>query len=277
MNKGICYIVATPIGHLSDMTYRAVSTLNEVDIIYAEDTRTSKVLLNHYEIKTALKSYHKHNEMHATEIILNDLLEGKNIALISDAGTPRISDPGDILIKSLNEHGIKVVPIPGASAILTALMASPFSLEEFTFIGFIPTQKKKQKELFKRIKHYPSLLVFYEAPHRINATLNVLYEHLNERTIFIGREMTKKFETFEIHTLSPSLILDAPRGEYVIIVKGDSAKTIYPDDYIEHIEILLSDGQSEKEAIKHVASLRNVSKNEVYMAYQRAKKGSLDE
>lgn len=273
MNKGYCYIVATPIGNLNDMTFRAIDTLKHVNVIYAEDTRTSKNLLNHFDIQTPLKSYHKHNEKGMSQIIIEELMDGQNIALISDAGTPRISDPGDILIKKLYENDIKIVPIPGASAIITALMTSPFSLEEFTFIGFIPTKKKSQKELFKRIKHYPSLLVFYEAPHRINATLEILYDYLGERTIFIGREMTKKFETFEVHTLSSELMIDSPRGEYVIIVKGNSVETVYPDDYIEHIEILLSDGLSEKEAIKKVATLRKITKNEVYMAYQKTKKG----
>lgn len=277
MSKGKCYIVATPIGHLSDITYRAISTLKEVDIIYAEDTRTSLTLLNHYDIHTPVKSYHMHNELSMSEKMIEQLLSGKSIALISDAGTPRISDPGDVLIKALYENEITVVPIPGASAITTSLMAAPFSLEEFTFIGFIPSQKKKQNLLFKRIKHYPGLLVFYEAPHRINATLKILYDHLDERPIFIGREMTKKFETFELKTLSKEIEIASPRGEYVIIVKGAKETIDYPDDYIEHIEILKADGLSEKEAIKHVASVRKIPKNEVYMAYQQVKKEGHDE
>lgn len=277
MNNGTLYIVATPIGNLSDMTFRAVNTLKAVDLIYAEDTRTSSVLMNHYDIKTPLKSYHMHNESSMSQTITENLKQGKNVALISDAGTPRISDPGDVLIQTLYENALNVVPIPGASATTTALMASPFSLEEFTFIGFIPTQKKKQTNLFKRIKHYPGVLVFYEAPHRINVTLQVLFEHLGSRDIFIAREMTKKFETFETKTLSKTLSIDSPRGEYVIIVKGDSSEKEYPDDYIEHIEILRADGYSEMEAIKHVATLRKTTKNTVYMAYQRAKKEGLDE
>lgn len=272
MEPGTLYLVSTPIGNLADMTYRAVEVLNAVEIIYAEDTRQTKKLLNHYAISTRLDSYHQHNEMSKSESIIAQLSAGKSVALVSDAGTPRLSDPGDTLIQKAYEAKVPVCPVPGASALLSALVSSPFSMGEFTFIGFIPTQKKAQKALWSRIKEMPGLLVFYEAPHRINATLKALYEGLGERAIYVGRELTKKFEEHALFTLSKSLEIKAPKGEYVIIIEGDQAPLDLGDDYIAHIELLMADGLSEKDAIKHVAQVRNLKKNIVYMAYQRHKK-----
>lgn len=272
MEPGTLYLVSTPIGHLSDMTYRAVEVLSTVEIIYAEDTRQTKKLLNHYDIKTRLDSYHQHNEMGKSESIISQLLAGNSVALVSDAGTPRLSDPGDTLMQKAYEAGVNISPVPGASALLSALVSSPFPMDEFTFIGFIPTQKKAQKSLWTRLKEMPGLLVFYEAPHRINATLNALYEGLGSRPIYLGRELTKKFEEHTVLTLSESLEIKAPKGEYVIIVQGNQAPVDLDDDYIPHIELLMADGLSEKDAIKHVAQVRNLKKNTVYMAYQRHKK-----
>lgn len=272
MALGTLYLVSTPIGNLSDITYRAVEILKAVEIIYAEDTRQTKKLLNHYEIMTRLDSYHQHNEMGKSDHVINLVQSGKSVALVSDAGTPRLSDPGDTLIQKAYEKGVPICPIPGASALLSALVSSPFSMGEFTFIGFIPTQKKAQKILFNRLREMPGLLVFYEAPHRINATLKALFEGLGSRAIYVGRELTKKFEQHTLMTLSESLEISTPKGEYVIIVKGDEAPLELGDDYIEHVELLLADGLSEKDAIKQVATLRNLKKNTVYMAYQRHKK-----
>ena len=276
MTTGHLYIVATPIGHLDDMTVRAIETLKAVDLIYAEDTRTTKKLLNHYSISTRVDSYHQHNEMEKSATIIEQLKAGKSLALVSDAGTPRLSDPGDRLLEKVYEAGLTPTPIPGASALLTALVSSPFPIQEFTFIGFIPTQKKAQKALFNRLQESPALHIFYEAPHRINKTLKALYEGFGKRPVYIGRELTKKFEEHTLLTLSESLELEAPRGEYVIIMKGNQAPLELDDDYIAHIELLMADGTSEKDAIKHAAHARNLPKNTVYMAYQRHKKEGSD-
>ncbi len=276
MSEGILYLVATPIGNLADMTYRAVDLLKTVDIIYAEDTRQTKKLLNHYMIETPLDSYHQHNEMGKSDTVIAKCLAGQSVALVSDAGTPRLSDPGDTLIAKAVEAHIKIVPIPGASALLTALVASPFPMHEFTFIGFIPTQKKAQKALLNRLKAMPGLLVLYEAPHRINATLKALFEGLGERPIYIGRELTKKFEEHLHLTLAKDLEIKAPRGEYVIIVEGNHRPIELDDDYASHVELLMADGLSEKDAIKEVAHVRNLKKNTVYMAYQQYKKEAED-
>lgn len=272
MAQGSIYLVSTPIGNLADMTYRAIEVLKSVDMIYAEDTRQTKKLLQHYEITTRLDSYHQHNEMSKSDVILAHLAEGKSIALVSDAGTPRLSDPGDTLIEKAYKAEVNIHPIPGASALLSALVSSPFPMREFTFIGFIPSQKKAQKALWNRLKDIPGLLVFYEAPHRINATLKALYEGLGERALYMGRELTKKFEEHRWLTLNESLEIKAPKGEYVIIVSGNQAPIELGDDYVSHIELLMADGLSEKEAIKHVANARNLKKNTVYMAFQRHKK-----
>lgn len=271
---GSFYIVSTPIGHLDDITIRAINTLKSVAFIYAEDTRQTSKLLKHYAIKTPLISLHEHNELARINEIISKLEEDLSVALVSDAGTPRISDPGDQIVPQLIEHGIKIVPIPGPSALLTALVTAPFELHEFTFIGFIPHQKKAQKTLFDRIKNYPGVLVFYEAPHRINATLKVMYEHLGSRLVSTARELTKMYETCETFTLSETFEIPAPRGEYVIMVKGFYGTLALPDDYLEHYEILRADGWSEKDAIKEVAHARKIPKNTVYMAVKNTKKES---
>jgi 16S rRNA (cytidine1402-2'-O)-methyltransferase len=268
------YIVSTPIGHLDDITIRAINTLKEVALIYAEDTRQTRKLCRHYDIDTPLVSLHEHNEIGRIEEIKNKILEGQSVALVSDAGTPRISDPGDQLVKALILEGIKVIPIPGASALLAALVTSPFKLNEFTFIGFIPHQKKAQKNLLERIKTYPGTLVFYEAPHRLNQTLNTLHQYLGERRVATAKELTKMYETHARFTLKEGLEINDVKGEYVIMVEGFSGTIELPDDYLEHFEILRADGWEEKDAIKEVARLRNVPKNTVYMVVQNAKKGA---
>lgn len=267
------YIVSTPIGHLDDVTIRAINTLKEVDFIYAEDTRQTLKLCRHYDIKTPLISLHEHNETHRIEEIKAKIDEGKSVALVSDAGTPRLSDPGDQLVKALIDLEVKIIPVPGASALLSALVTAPFSLNEFTFIGFIPHQKKAQRMLLERIKNYPGVLVFYEAPHRLNQTLKVLYQYLGERRVSTAKELTKIYETHHHFTLNETTHFDDIKGEYVIMVEGFLGVIELPDDYVEHYKILMSDGWEEKAAIKEVARLRNVPKNTVYMAVQNAKKG----
>lgn len=276
METAKIYLVSTPIGNLSDMTYRAIETLNMVEVIYAEDTRETKKLLNHYAIDTPLKSYHQHNELFKVDAIIEQVKNGSSVAVVSDAGTPRLSDPGDALIEKAYEAGVDVSPIPGASALLSALVSSPFRMDEFTFIGFIPMQNKAKNRLFNRLKEAPGTLVFYEAPHRINATLKDLARGLGPRLAYLGRELTKKFEEHQLITLDASFILPEPRGEYVIIVKGNETPIELDDDYINHIDILMADGLSEKDAIKKVANDRNLKKNTVYMAYQAYKKEGND-
>lgn len=276
METAKIYLVSTPIGNLSDMTYRAIETLNMVEVIYAEDTRETKKLLNHYAIDTPLKSYHQHNELFKVDAIIEQVKNGSSVAVVSDAGTPRLSDPGDALIEKAYEAGVDVSPIPGASALLSALVSSPFRMDEFTFIGFIPMQNKAKNRLLNRLKEAPGTLVFYEAPHRINATLKDLARGLGPRLAYLGRELTKKFEEHQLITLDASFILPEPRGEYVIIVKGNETPIELDDDYINHIDILMADGLSEKDAIKKVANDRNLKKNTVYMAYQAYKKEGND-
>lgn len=276
METAKIYLVSTPIGNLSDMTYRAIETINMVEVIYAEDTRETKKLLNHYAIDTPLKSYHQHNELFKVDAIIEQVKNGSSVAVVSDAGTPRLSDPGDALIEKAYEAGVDVSPIPGASALLSALVSSPFRMDEFTFIGFIPMQNKAKNRLFNRLKEAPGTLVFYEAPHRINATLKDLARGLGPRLAYLGRELTKKFEEHQLITLDASFILPEPRGEYVIIVKGNETPIELDDDYINHIDILMADGLSEKDAIKKVANDRNLKKNTVYMAYQAYKKEGND-
>jgi 16S rRNA (cytidine1402-2'-O)-methyltransferase len=272
--SGSLMIVSTPIGNLEDITFRAINVLKSVSTIYAEDTRQTLKIMRHYQIETPLLSLHEHNEKSRIEEIKAKLDDGLDVALVSDAGTPRISDPGDLVVKELIEAGYKIVPIPGASAIMAALVTAPFNLNEFTFFGFIPHQNKKQKELFDRIKHYPGVLVFYEAPHRVNATLKTLFDHLGPRVAVTARELTKIYETIDHFTLSEQMEIAQPKGEYVIMVKGFSGTLELPEDYLEHVDILISDGWSEKDAIKEVASLRKIPKNTVYMAVQNAKKGA---
>ncbi|MFW6318897.1 MAG: 16S rRNA (cytidine(1402)-2'-O)-methyltransferase [Bacillota bacterium] len=272
-NKPTLYIVSTPIGNLEDITYRAVNILKTVDVIYAEDTRTSAVLLKHYNIETHMKSYHKHNERARNDMIIESLNEGKHIALISDAGTPLISDPGETLVQDVISANYPVVSIPGPTAFLTALTASPISTHPFVFFGFLPAKENTQKKQLSQLKHYQETLIFYEAPHRINQTLKVLYEVLGNRRVTLARELTKHYEEYRHFTLEDHTEITDLKGEMVIIVEGSKDDApLSKDDAIAHIELLIEDGLSEKEAIKTAAKTRNMKKNEVYMAYQNHKK-----
>lgn len=272
-NKPTLYIVATPIGNLEDITYRAVNILKTVDVIYAEDTRTSGVLLKHYNIETHMKSYHKHNERARNDTIIEALNEGKYIALISDAGTPLISDPGETLVQDVINAHFPVVSIPGPSAFLAALTASPLPTHPFVFYGFLPAKESAQKKQLSQLKNYPETLIFYEAPHRINQTLKTLYEVFGNRRVTLARELTKRYEEYHHFTLKEHASIIDLKGEMVIIVEGAQTEApLSKDDAIAHIELLIEDGISEKEAIKTAAKARNMKKNEVYMAYQNHKK-----
>lgn len=264
-DKATLYVVATPIGNLKDITLRAIDILNEVDYILAEDTRTSSVLLSHYNIKKRVMSYHEFNKMDQENQIISDLNEGKHIALISDAGTPGISDPGYEIIQRVIEEGFYVVSIPGASAILAALVTSGLVIQPFTFIGFLPRKLSEQKEVLKQYISRSETLVIYESPLRIQKTLQTLYDVLGNRRLSIARELTKAFETIIRTTLSEATTMEMNlKGEYVIIIEGNQETDKPMLDIKSHYLELIKEGYPSKEAMKIVATKHNVPKNEVY-------------
>jgi len=264
--KPTLYVVSTPIGNLKDITYRAVEILREVDFILAEDTRTSSVLLSHYDIKKPLLSYHEFNKEEQETKIIDLLNEGKSLALISDAGTPGISDPGYEIIKRVIEEGFYAVSIPGASAILSALVVSGLIIQPFTYIGFLPRKANDQKNVLEDYKTRKETLVIYESPMRIEKTLKILFEVLGDRNIAIARELTKAFETIIRTTLKEASSMEMnPKGEYVIIIEGGSYETEQPLlDVKSHYLELIKAGYPQKEAMKIVAGKHNLSKNDVY-------------
>lgn len=275
--QGILYIVPTPIGNLEDITLRAIRLLKEADMIAAEDTRNTKKLLNHFEINGNLISYHEHNKETSGRNILERLLEGKTIALVSDAGTPAISDPGYELVLDAIKEGITVVSIPGANAALTALTASGITPQPFYFYGFLPRKKKDRDTELQYLKRLQASIIFYEAPHRLKDTLAALYEGLGDRKIVLGRELTKKFEEYVRGNLLE--IIDyyneaEIRGEFCIIIEGSEEaentdeeiwwRTLSP---VEHVDYYLNQGIHPKEAIKKVAQERGMGKRDVYQMY----------
>jgi len=274
--KPILYIVSTPIGNLKDITFRAIDILNEVDAILCEDTRTSGVLLNHYQIKKPLISYHEFNKLDQENRILNLLIEGKNLALISDAGTPGISDPGFEIIQKVIEKGYFVVSIPGPSAILAALVSSGLIIQPFTFLGFLPRKQSEMKDLLKGYVKRKETLVIYESPMRIAKTLEILFQVLGNRKIALSRELTKTFETIIRTTLEDSLVMEHnTKGEYVIIIEGDHVIQTEFDETIEnHVKRYMLQGNTEKDSMKLVAKDRNTSKSEVYAAIKINKQSS---
>lgn len=263
--KATLYVVATPIGHLKDITLRAIDILNEVDYILAEDTRTSSVLLSHYNIKKPLMSYHEFNKMDQENKVISLLTENKHIALISDAGTPGISDPGYEIIQRVIKEGFYVVSIPGASAILAALVTSGLVIQPFTFIGFLPRKIAEQKEALKSYISRSETLVIYESPLRIQKTLQTIYDVLGNRKISIARELTKAFETIIRTTLSEAITMEMNlKGEYVLIVEGNKETDKPVLDIKSHYLELIKEGYPSKEAMKIVATKHNIPKNEVY-------------
>ena len=233
-NTGKLYLVATPIGNLEDITYRAVEILRAVDVIAAEDTRHSLKLLNHLEISKPLISYHRHNEDNKTELLINKLLKGENIALITDAGTPAISDPGEEVVKQAIENNIEIIPIPGACALINALICSGMNTREFSFYGFLPLNKKLRKNKFEEIKRENKTIILYEAPHKINQTLKDILDELGDVNIVIARELTKIHEEFIRGTVS-SIInkYQELKGEIIIIIEGN--EKINPQENIREI------------------------------------------
>ena len=271
--KGTLFLIPTPIGNLEDMTYRAVRTLQEVDVVAAEDTRHTGVLLQHFNIAKPMISYHEHNKAEKGTDLIQRLLDGQSIGLVSDAGMPAISDPGEDLVKEALEVGIPIVPLPGANAGLTALIASGQNTKEFHFIGFLPKRKQNVNEVLSRIATYEGTLIFYEAPHRIEETIQSLYEGLGNRPITVGRELTKKFETFTRTTLLElqndfSQIVE--KGEFVLLVGG--SETVTDEMTVEEVVLspleaalaLIEEGVPKKEAARQIAKERGLSRRDVY-------------
>ena len=275
MQKGTLYLVATPIGNLEDITLRALKILREVDIIAAEDTRHTLKLLNHFEISKTLISYYKQIEKSKSDVLIPKLLEGKNIAIVSDAGTPGISDPGEEIVKQAIENGITVVPIPGACAFVNALIASGFNTREFSFIGFLSAQKKERKDKLEELKYETRTLIFYEAPHKLLSTLSTICEVFGDREVVLARELTKIHEEFIRGKISDVLNqMDEPKGEFVILVEGNNIskkdkelKNLSELNIEEHYNYYEKQGLEKKEIIKKVAKDRNLSKNDVYQIF----------
>lgn len=257
------YFISTPIGNLKDISLRAIETLKEVDVILCEDTRHSLKLLDHYEIKKPLVSYHKYNEKERLEEIYKMACEGKNVAVISDAGTPVISDPGNVLTTFLTEKGVEYTAIPGATAFTPALILSGLSADRFTFIGFLPEKTKDKDALINDFKDVKSTLIFYSAPHDINKDLLYLYSKLGDRKVSVVKEITKLHERAYNGTLS-TLQIENPKGEFVIVVEKATEKREFAISEKEHIDLYLAKGYSKKDAIKIVATERGVSKNSLY-------------
>ncbi|MCI6421611.1 MAG: 16S rRNA (cytidine(1402)-2'-O)-methyltransferase [Firmicutes bacterium] len=273
--SGKLYLCATPIGNLEDITYRVVRTLKEVDLIAAEDTRNSIKLLNHFEIKTPMTSYHEYNKIDKGHYLVGQLLEGKNIALITDAGTPGISDPGEELVAMCYESGIEVTSLPGAAACITALTLSGLSTRRFAFEAFLPADKKEKKKVLQELVNETRTLILYEAPHRLVRTLEELYQVLGDRRITVCRELTKKHETAFRTTLSQALewyTQNEPKGECVLVVEGKDRKKLEQEEQKkweemsleEHMEYYVQQGIDRKEAMKQVAKDRGISKRDVY-------------
>ena len=275
---GTLYLCATPIGNLGDMTPRAVETLREVDLIAAEDTRNSIKLLNHFEIHTPMTSYHEFNKVEKARELVQKLLTGTNIALITDAGTPAISDPGEVLVRLCQEAGVPVTSLPGPAACITALTLSGLSTRRFCFEGFLPTEKadkKERREILAELAQEGRTMILYEAPHHLVKTLEDLYQALGERRVTLCRELTKKYETVLPTTLSAALARyqeEEPRGEYVLVVEGKSREKKKLERQAEFSEMSIEEhmayyeaqGVDQKEAMKRVAKDRGVSKRDIY-------------
>lgn len=274
---GTLYLCATPIGNLEDMTFRCVRILKEVDLIAAEDTRNSIRLLNHFEIKTPMTSYHEYNKIEKGRKLVEKLRESTDIALITDAGTPGISDPGEELVRMCREEGIPVTAVPGAAACVTALTISGLPTRRFAFEAFLPTEKKERQQILEELKQETRTIVLYEAPHRLIKTLRLLLETLGDRQVRVCRELTKKHETVYEDTLSGAVSYyeeQEPKGECVLVIAGKSREEIRREEQMqweemtleEHMEKYLSEGMDRKEAMKQVAKDRGIGKREVYRA-----------
>lgn len=272
---GMLYLCATPIGNLGDMTPRVTETLSSADLIAAEDTRNSIKLLNHFGIKTSMTSYHEYNKVEKAEYLIEQMRQGKNVALITDAGTPAVSDPGEVLVQKCQEAGITVTSLPGPVACITALTLSGLSTRRFCFEGFLPADKKEKAQILAELKEESRTILLYEAPHHLVRTLEELYEALGDRRITLCRELTKKFETILPTTIAGALALyeeEEPRGEYVLVVEGKSLRRKNEErqeawrsmTIEEHMAYYGEGGMDEKSAMKQVAKDRGVPKREIY-------------
>ena len=273
--QGKLYLCATPIGNLEDITFRVLRTLKEVDLIAAEDTRHSIKLLNHFDIKTPMTSYHEHNKYDKGRVLVERLLGGTNIALITDAGTPGISDPGEELVRQCYEAGVEVTSLPGPAACITALTMSGMATRRFAFEAFLPADKKEKQVILEELKNETRTIILYEAPHRLVRTLGELLEALGDRKISVCRELTKKYETVFRTTISEALAhyeAEEPKGECVLVIEGKSHEEIQKEKeqawetmpIEDHMEKYLSQGIDKKEAMKKVAKDRGISKRDVY-------------
>lgn len=272
---GKLYLCATPIGNLDDITLRVLNTLKEVDLIAAEDTRHSIKLLNHFEIKTPMTSYHEYNKIDKAKYLVEQMRQGLNVALITDAGTPGISDPGEELVRQCYEAGIELTSLPGPAACITALTMSGMATRRFCFEAFLPTDKKDRQWVLEELKSETRTMIIYEAPHRLLRTLKELREVLGERNLSVCRELTKKYETIFRTTFSGALEHyeeTEPRGECVLVIEGRSIEGMKEEErqswdamaVEEHMEVYLKQGFEKKEAMKLVAKDRGVSKREIY-------------
>lgn len=272
---GRLYLCATPIGNLEDITFRAVRTLREVDVIAAEDTRNSIKLLNHFEIKTPLTSYHEFNKYDKAKVLVNRILGGENVALITDAGTPGISDPGEELVRQCYEAGVEVTSLPGAVACITALTLSGLSTRRFVFEAFLPNDKKEKAAILEELRSETRTIILYEAPHRLKKTITELVPILGNRKLTVVKELTKLHENVFLTTLEEALDYyqeNEPRGEFVLVIEGKKLEEIKKEkeaffqemDVNEHMKIYLDKGMDKKEAMKAVAVDRGIPKREVY-------------
>ena len=272
---GTLYLCATPIGNLEDMTFRVIKTLKEVDLIAAEDTRNTIKLLNHFEIKTPMTSYHEYNKIDKAKYLVEKMLNGTNIALVTDAGTPGISDPGEEIVKQAYQAGITVTSLPGACACITALTLSGLSTRRFSFEAFLPTDKKERKFILDSLKTETRTTIIYEAPHHLKSTLAELYSYIGNRKITLCRELTKLHETIQQMTLESAMEYyntTAPKGEYVMVIEGISHRQLEEQSIQEwekitiqeHMDIYITQGMDKKSAMKQVAADRGIPKREVY-------------
>ena len=275
--QGKLYLCATPIGNLEDITYRVLRTLKEVDLIAAEDTRNSIKLLNHFDIHTPMTSYHEYNKIEKAEVLIRKMQDGLNIALITDAGTPGISDPGEDLVRMCYEAGVEVTSLPGPAACITALTLSGLATRRFAFEAFLPTDKKERQAVLSELVNETRTIILYEAPHRLVKTLKELQETLGNRKMTLCRELTKKHETAFASTIDEILGFyenQEPKGECVLVIEGKSRQELVEQERArwdemtiqQHMEIYLNQGMDKKEAMKSVAKDRGVSKRDIYQA-----------
>lgn len=274
---GQLYLCATPIGNLEDMTFRAVRILKEVDLIAAEDTRNSMKLLNHFEIRTKMTSYHEYNKVEKARYLVEKMQQGQNVAVITDAGTPGISDPGEELVRQCHEAGIQVTSVPGACAAVSALIISGRPTRRFAFEAFLPADKKERKQILSSLEQETRTMILYEAPHRLRKTLEELLEVLGNRRLTICKELTKRHENTFLTTIQEAIEyyrIQEPRGEYVLVMEGKSFQDLKKESQEEflqysiqeHMQIYLSGGMDKKQAMKQVAKDRGISKRDVYQA-----------